>query len=494
GALDAQFAVGRPVGRNGQFNGAAQFYGTEGFREQSRARRGVLAGRYATTLGERWDLAVSTRWFEGEADSAAYVPLALFAVDPYGIDPRTLNDGSDKRFATLRVDAGTNVGRDLRLLTFAYTTQQDFTRWFTRGPQDPAAAWRQREESYDRTVFGLGTSLNGRQTMAGREVDFVLGIEGFDESTDEQFFDDLDNRVRTSPSQRDREATLESVSAFAEASIALAPRWQASAGLRYDRFRGDCRLLGPETGSDPCDTLDSIDNFSPKLGLKWQATDALALRASVAEGFALATGFAKFAPGAQALDPNTLRQFELGLAARAGRFDLDLALYQIDSSQEIGQPAPGEFENFGATERQGLELSTGWQLLPTLGLRAIFGRTDSEITRNRNADLLGNRVSGVPDETLTLLAEWAPAAQPLSMTAIYRHVGAYQLNAANSDAAPSYRVVDLIAQYRLPGDRERRLQLLIDNIFDEVYATTINSLGAAPGAPLTLRLGLKFDL
>jgi iron complex outermembrane recepter protein len=494
GTLDAQAVLGRPVGQSGQLNAAIQGYRTDGFRAQSKAERLVGAARYGWSATEKLKLSVAGRAYSGDADSAAYVPAAQFAIDPYGIDPRVQNDGAEKGFSTLRFDAGYAVGDDTELLAFVYGTEQDFTRWFSRGPQDAAAAWRQREETYDRTVYGYGTSLNGRLRFAARDVDYVVGIEGFDESTDFEFYDDLDNRQRTSAAQNNRESTLESTSVFAETNIALSRIFSASLGARYNSFTGDCRLLGPETGSDPCDRLSRIDDLSPKLGLRAQVYSALLLRASVSEGFALPNGFAKFAPGAQSLEPNELRQWEVGAAWNpVPQIDADLALYRINSTQEIVSPAPGEFENFGETLRDGAELNIGWRPLAGLELRAIASRTDSEVEQNRDAALLGNQVTGVPKETLTFITAWQPTPL-IELTALYRHVGEYFIDASNTVTAPSYRVVDLIASYDLPRSDRMRLRLFVDNLFDVVYATTVNSLGFAPGAPQTVRVGLQFDL
>ena len=65
-----------------------------------------------------------------------------------------------RHFGTVRADVNYQIAPDLKLLSFAYATRQDFTRWFSRPAN--STTWRQREENYDRSVFGAGTSLNGR--------------------------------------------------------------------------------------------------------------------------------------------------------------------------------------------------------------------------------------------------------------------------------------------------------------------------------------------
>ncbi len=489
-SFDAQAAFGKEVGDSQAYNFAAQYYRTDGFRPQSAADRGTVSGRGSFQLSPKVDLSLSGRYHEAEAESAAYTTLAQFQTDPYGIDPRVQNDGADKTFGTLRADLGFILNDNNKVLAYAYGTQQDFTRWFSRGGAD-APSWRQREETYARDVYGLGTSLNGQMDLAGRTISYVAGIEHFDESTDFQFYDDLDNRQRVFPAQFDRESTLSSNALFAEADIALTDRLDLSLGLRADEFDGDCEPLGAETGAAPCEELDTVSNVSPKIGLRAQVLDQLQLRASYSEGFALASGFAKFASGAQELGVNELRQYELGATFKPiSSVNLDVALYEINSSNEINEVTPGDFVNFGETSRTGFETSLSWDVSSQFQLQAVYGYADSEIEENLNPDLIGNRVIGVPDHTATLIATYFPIPD-IRLSATARYIGEYDIDAGNTNKAPDYAVLDLDAAYSLKTKKPTQVFVSIDNITDNVYATTINSLGASPGAPRAVFAGVQ---
>ncbi len=493
GTVDLQAALGVPIGDRQQLNVASQLFHTDSFRRQSQTDRRTASMRYGIGLSDRVDLALSARVHDAEADGAARVTRAQFDVDPYGIDPRTQNDAAFKDFRTLRADLNITVAPELRLLTFAYGTRQDFTRYFTR----PVAATRflQREETYDRHVVGAGTSLNGRSLLAGRPLDFVAGVEAFNERTEFQFFDGLDNRRRVGAALNDRETEIESVSAFVESTWRAHRLLDLSLGARYDRFDGACRRLGPEAGSDPCDTLATLDNVSPKLGARSQLAPWLQLRGSYAEGFGLPGGFTKYAPGAQSLDPNELRQVELGvLLTPFDDVSLDVVAYRINSSEEIRTVSPGVFENFGATRRTGIEASARWQVTPAVELGGVYGYADSEITQNRNPALLGNVVTGVPEHTGTVNVAWRPV-DALRLDATYRHVGRTWLDAANTRRSDSYDTLDVGASWQLPTRVPTRLYLNIDNISDRVYATATSlSFGEqllTPGAPRFVRVGVQ---
>lgn len=496
---DAQVALGAPLAPGQQLNLAAQVHRTDGFRPQSDTWRGTLASRWTIDLAPALQAALSGRLHRGRGDSAGYLTEAQFARDPYGIDPRVRNDGAAKDYGTLRADLNWLIDPQLKLLSFVYGTQQDFTRWFTRPVSaNDAADWAQREEAYERSVFGAGANLNGQARLAAGTLNWVAGVETFRESTDYQFHDNLAFRARVAPAILDRRSTLNSESAFAEVEAPLHRLFRPTLGLRYDRFGGDCTRNGPETGSDPCGPLARIDHLSPKVAVRADVLPPLRLRISWSEGFALPSNFVKYALGAATLEPNVFRQRELGAALTlAERFTADLAFYRIDSTQEIRSVAPGVYENFGATERRGWEASLAWAPRDDLRASLVWARADAEVTANANAALLGRAVAGVPRHVATLALDWTP---PLGLGGglALREVGRYAVNPANTLFYYGFRTLDAALFYtgRL-GAARYRATLRIDNALDEVHATSVSVIGGqltfATGAPRTLRVGAQFD-
>lgn len=496
GLLDLQAAWGGSAGENQHLNLAAQHYRSDGYRPQADSEHSTLAGRWSLQLGQLTDLALSARWHDADSDSPSYLTLEQYRRQPYGIDPRASNDGADKRFATLRADLNHDLGDQLRLLSFAYSTRQDFSRWFSRPVGD--GLWRQREESYDREVSGAGSNLNGLSQLGAVPVTWVAGIEGFRERTDFAYYDGLDNRQRRSPAIDDRRTRLNSVAGFLEAQAELHPLFMPSVGARYDRFSGRCQLRGPETGNNPCNRLNSLDNLSPKLGFRSQIHDSLQLRVSWAEGFALPNGWVKYQAEATNLDPVVFRQTELGLAWRpAARLEMDIAAYQLKSSGEVRTVAPGIYENYGATERTGMETSLNWAALDTLSLHAVYSVADTEVRRSGNPALRGNEVAGVPEYSGTFRAEWQ-ITPVLEADVNWRLVGSFAVSDDNLEYADSYDIVDLglgLRPTRLPG---WKFYLRAENLRDERYAPARLRFGGeglvSVGAPRQFRIGAQFNL
>lgn len=493
--FDAQAALGLPLDEGGQLHLAAQHDRGSGFRAQSKAERSTLSGRWSRALTPNLEVALSGRLHEAGGDSPSYLTAAQFAADPYGKDPRAMNDGATKHFATLRADVNYALAPDIRLLSFAYGTRQDFTRWFSR-PVGPAA-WRQREETYDRHVWGAGTSLNGRTQTRWTALNWVAGVETFRESTAYRYFDGLARRMRLSPAIDDRTSRLDSLSAFAEVDAPIHVLFQPSLGLRWDRFGGGCTLDGAETGSDPCGPLARVSHASPKLGVRSDIAPGVRLRASWAEGFALPNTFAKYALGASQLDPNVFRQAEVGAQLKPAQgLLLDVAAYRLASSDEIRTVAPGVYENYGATLRRGVEASLLWSVRPDLDVSLVYGSARSRITENASAALLGKSVAGVPRYTATASITWTPVAA-WTGTLTWRRVGAYAVTADNSVNYGGYASVDLGLSYVPPAASRYRLYATVANASDKAYATSAAVIGGtqvfAPGAPRTLKVGAQMQ-
>ena len=490
GTVDLQGALGIPLPNGDQLNLAAQHVRSDGFREQSQSERTTLAGRWRTRIDDRLELAVSARAHGANADNPSYLREATFRRHPYDKDPGVQNDGAQKHFYTLRGEANYRFSDTLKLLTFVYATEQEFTRWFSR---PVSGTWRQREEAYDRSVWGAGASLNGTASPAAMPIRWVAGVETYRESTDYTFHDSLNHRAYTAPAEYDRRSVINSVSAFTQVEADVHRLFKPSLAVRWDQFDGDCTRNGAETGSTACEDMETISHTSPKVAIRSQPTDALELRASWAEGFALPSDFIKYALGADALDPNVFRQTEVGARLTvASSLSLDVAAYRISSSGEVAQVQPGNYENFGATRRTGVEVSALWAPVDSLDLSLAWGTAQSKITRNTNATLEGNAVTGVPRYTVTLSGAWRflPAWQ---LDSTWRQVGPYWVNSANTERYGGFGTLDLKLQRQFGGTYPTRIYLAMDNVGDRQHATAVNSIGYAAGAPRTLRLGAQMN-
>lgn len=492
---DLQTSWGTKINEQNQINLAAQLYRSDGFRPQSDTERGTLTGRWRTELTPKFSLAFAARLHKADSDGASYLSAAQYHNDPDGIDSRIQKDGAKKTFGTFRVDSRYEISDQLQLLGFAYGTEQDFSRWFSR--PTGGGTWRQREESYDRRVRGAGLNLNGETSYNSTNLNWVTGIEAFRESTDFIYYDGQINRRPVTPAITDRKTDLDSESAFAELQADIHRLFMPSLGVRYDRFSGGCSLNGPETGTDACGSLNDMSHTSPKLGVRSAITDQVMLRASWSEGFALPNDFVKYNQSASNLDPVIFRQVEIGANYHMSNdLSIDVAAYRLRSSDEVRTVAPGVFENYGATERTGIEAGISWTPTQDLELSWVYGTTESEILSNANAALVGNDVGGVAKYNSNLTVDWS-INTALAFEASWKKVGGYAINSSNVDKASSYSTLDVGFNYTNNNLPDWRFNLNVDNVTNKRYATSVSSIGGeivvAPGAPRQIQLGAQFQ-
>src|SRR5699024_11763585 len=138
----------------------------------------------------------------------------------------------NKDSASERIDVNHTFSENLRLLIFGYSVQQDFTR-FAKFGYEPG---RQQERFNTRNVYAAGGSLNGRGSVGTIGIDWVAGVEYYDEKTDRKRWD-TDERVRQEQTEK-RSFTIESVSAYAEGGFNFSRYLRPSLGLHCDILYG----------------------------------------------------------------------------------------------------------------------------------------------------------------------------------------------------------------------------------------------------------------
>jgi outer membrane receptor protein involved in Fe transport len=511
--LDAQIAAGGKLGV-GNANGAAQIVSSDGFRPGTTSHRATLAGRVSFDLSKQTQLAISSRLHSARADTASVITKAQYDGTVRGFyerDPNVQNDGTDKGFFTLRGDLSHTLNENLRVLGFAYSTQQTFTRYFTRitgaGP-----AWNQRMEDYDRGVTGFGASLNGQTTLAGSRLNWVAGAERYSEQTKFRYADFLNNRNFTAATvaaggsgTQNRKLTINSTALFAQGEWALSPYFRPSLGLRSDRIDGNCRVMGAESvtgGSAQCNNMPAMSRTSPKIGVRSTLLPRVVeARASHSEGFQIPnTSSGQAYTAGLSAGPTTFAQNEIGLTLTPHpAWFVDVAAYVIKSSGEIQEVPAGSlnFINVGSTRRAGTEAEIRFTPADWIDLTAALSSTSSRIENSATAASIGQPVTGVPKSMSTLSATFRPHADT-TISLIHRDVGRYPLNTPATIYYDGYRTLDLMASYQTTRAGSRnRFYVQITNLTDRKYAT---SAGISSGTqtyniapPRTVTIGATLD-
>ncbi len=493
---DFQAAMGHALSKTLQFNTALQYASTEGYQDNSSWLRGNYSGRLSWQATSDLDLAVSTRVHKSDWDAPGYIPEDQFEDKDDSLHQavNAEDDGGDKTFTSERFDLGYNLGDTGRILAWAYSTQQTFTR-FAKFGYTPGG---QTERFYDRFVYGTGTSYNHEAGYAERNLSSVVGIEYLHEDTDWERYD-TSNRVRTSQTE-DRNFVINTLSFFGEMDYALHRLFEPWMGFRFDSFSGDYENQDPNATPFKSD-MNDYKHFSPKIGFHSQLHEFLVFRASYTQGFALPSDVLKYNSSAGDT-ATTIHQYESGLNFEPSRIlSTDIAVFRIDTEDEMQEYPSGSglYENLGETRRDGLELSTTVRLkVPGLELFGDLTITQTEILKNSDTTMKGNEIAGVPDYVYNLGLRYN-GDSGINGRIKWRHVDCYYIDSANTTSYDGYDVTDLSIGYAGMTENATQWQVGfdVDNLFDEHYSQAAwngygtNNYAVSPPRTFWLRINIS---
>jgi iron complex outermembrane receptor protein len=181
-----------------------------------------------------------------------------------------------------------------------------------------------------------------------------------------------------------------------------------------------------------------------------------------------------FTNPAVAIRPQNSRDVEAGARWAQGPYRLEARLYRSRLTDEIGYDpnavGPGSpfFNganiNFDPTERRGLELDGDWQVSPSLSLGARLALRRSTF---RAGPYAGNDVPLAPRRTLSLRADWMPAAGHRLIGGV-NVVGSQHPDFANACRMPAYTTAHVRYAVQV---KHLEWSLGVNNLFDRDFYT-----------------------
>jgi outer membrane receptor for ferrienterochelin and colicins len=243
------------------------------------------------------------------------------------------------------------------------------------------------------------------------------------------------------------EASRNAKSAYVQGQFALAERWQATLGARYD----DNELVGAR--------------LTPRASLVWRVHDHHILKAQIAEGFRSPTFFEVYTvPTQPRLDYEVNRTAEINYVYQQGQTTARATLFssRIDDMVFRNPSGPG-FANVAMADSDGVELEFNRQLGADWRIDAALAWVDSH--HDRNATLSEVEIGAAADWFGNLGVLWTPNADD-SIGLRWTHVGPRASAPAGDDR---YDRIDLSWTRRnlwLPG---LDLQLALQNASDDAH-------------------------
>ena len=539
GLRQARASVAAPLGSGLDLRASYSDLHTDGFRPQSAAQRSL------GNLQLGWRSAADTLTLRlSDHNQSAQDPLGLKQAD-FEADARR-TDADALKFNTRKTVRQTQAGLNWRhqfgdgllresQLT-AYQGSRGVTQWQAIAPTtqvNPAVPTAVRQGGgvvdFDRRYGGVEARLAGRLGAAEGGAEWAAGLNVETQQDDRLGFENFTGPA-TAPTalgvvgtlRRDETNRATTREAFVQGRVPLSAALDLVGGVRGGRITMSTRdrYIKGLNGDDSGDLAYAYVN--PALGLRLALAPGWALHASAGRGFESPTlGELAYRPDSAGgfntdLKPQTSQQLELGSKWRLGTLDLDLALFQADTVDEIGvlsnSSGRSSFQNVGRTQRRGLELAATWR--PAAGLRLqaaaswlqaryVDGFLTCTATPCAKAAVpvaAGNLIAGTQRASAWAELAWQPGWLPGELGLEWRAAARTIANDLNTAAAPGYGLAHLRWRASLPLGAADSLETLlrIDNLLDRTYAGSVivndgNQRYFEPGAPRSLLLSLRWQ-
>lgn len=236
-------------------------------------------------------------------------------------------------------------------------------------------------------------------------------------------------------------------------------------------------------------TRQSPSQASPRAALTWAPSETFSAYVSWGRSFRYNQG-ADATGGA--FPPEKGESWEAGVKwDLASRLTGTASLFRIDKENIlVNDPANGGFFiPVGGARSQGLEVEANLRLPEGITATAVYAYTDTEVTRDTRANLVGSRLSNIPLHSGGLYANWrsrgdAPGSVTLGGGVVY--VGTRAGDDANTGfKLPDYVTIRANLAYQI--SKAVSLHLDVENLFDANYLeSSYSDVWITPGAPRTI--------
>lgn len=303
--------------------------------------------------------------------------------------------------------------------------------------------------------------------------------------------------------------TYKTSAAYVQDALVFSDAWKALAGVRYDGFKQESRIVSPAGAVTNLGRTDN--NWSPRAGLVWQPDQQQSYYASWSrsfqpsgENFALAANNADLAP-------EITRNAEVGgkYDLWGGRASATVSLYRLERDNiKVTDPLTNRIIPIGKQRSDGLELTFNADLGNAWKVLAGYACTDAKVTDSVALDTSVNQPGKtvaaqipVQGKRATLTARnsgnlWLTKelGYGFKVGGGVNAVGSRYANTGNTVTLPGYVTADALLAYQAT---KYEIQLNVNNLGDQRYIVSGHGSSpnlSLPGAPRSIALTLRYKL
>jgi catecholate siderophore receptor len=393
----------------------------------------------------------------------------------------------DKFYQNIYPGAVNTAGTSVAIL--AYNNKTDRKNWFNQ--TDYIMDISHGEVTHRILIgaeFGRQDSQNFRET----------GYFGVPNSTQTSEIVSINNPVpllpvnfRQSSSDADNDGVANIAAVYVQDQIHIGEKWQLIAGLRFDHFEMD--FLNRRTNS----RIEVTDKtVSPRVGVIYQASEALSLYASSAESFVPRAGdqLSSLTLSNASLKPESFLNYEVGMKWQLSKgLFTSLAVYQLDRGNiAITDPLnPGQSLLVNGQRSQGVEWEIGGNIRKNLQILAGYAYQNAEITRTLSSSLPeGTTLALVPEHSAFVWGRW-DANERLGFGLGINSQSSVYATTSNTVRLPGFTRLDAAVYFS--QNENLKWQLNVENLGDKRYfGSAHNDNNISVGTPRSAKLSVHF--
>jgi catecholate siderophore receptor len=350
------------------------------------------------------------------------------------------------------------------------------------------------------TTLVVSTGRIRHTLLAGAE----LGHQSTDNFRNTGFFNDAttsllvpyDNPTIPTPvtyrqnaTDADNHVTATVAAVYAQDQVELSRYIQLVAGLRFDRF--DVNYHNNRTG----DTLERPDHLvSPRAGVVFKPASQVSLYSSYSVSYLPSSGdqFSSLTTITEQLKPEQFRNYEFGAKWDAAPgLSVTTAVYRLNrtNTRSTDPNDPTRIVQTGSQRTNGYELGANGYVTSQWSIAGGYAYQDAFVTSATAAAAAGAQVGQVPHHTLSLWNNYQVHPRVgAALGILYRSDMFATID--NTVTLPGYTRVDAAAFVTLT--RQLRLQVNVENLFDETYYINADSnTNISPGFSRAVRFGVR---
>ncbi|MDZ4152223.1 TonB-dependent receptor family protein, partial [Methylicorpusculum sp.] len=282
--------------------------------------------------------------------------------------------------------------------------------------------------------------------------------------------------------RRDESNSLFNFDQYLQASLDVDPRLGFSGGIRHSRVRFKSEDDYITAGNPDDGGSKTLSKTTPVIGTIFKLTETVNLFANAGKSFETPT-FVEIAFNPDStqsglnldLKPSTSNNYELGVKALVSNTLINLALFKIDTEDEIvvNSSIGGRtsFRNISSSERKGLELSLDSQLTESVKFYLAYTLLDAEF----NEPFKGSKIPGTYRYTLFSEVSWRHTPSGFSSALEMRKFSETNVSFNSDDGkADAYTVFSLRAGFNQKvGNWKLNEFVRVENIFDQEYVGSV---------------------